>query len=183
MCANAKLTKSRTYKLAIAMCRSLAILIVMGSLAAAIQENNDDQQGNTEDPMQEIEETNQTMPASGEVPTFEFYGNCVLLPVMKTLALIDAEDRTCTLDIPMFSCYGYCDTSLEYSHKLKFKMETYILKTKAKCKCCEPVKLLSVYPRNPVICGEGHLWTGKRITFDIPIECECLFCKRRAGLP
>ena len=86
MYENAQLTKSRTCKLAIyiAMRRLLAMLIIMGSLVAdSNQENMDDQQGNTEDPMMQetIEETNQAMSSSGEVPVSEFYSKCVLIPV------------------------------------------------------------------------------------------------------
>ena len=172
----------------IAMRRLLAILIIMGSLVAvSSQENNDDQQGSTEDlMMQEIEEINQAMSSemssSGEASVHEFYSKCVLFPVINTFTLKDPANKTCTVDIPMFSCYGYCDTSAEHSDNLEFKMETYTLKIDANCKCCKPVKLFSVYPRSPVICEEGHLWTGKRITFDMPLECRCQSCKPQPGL-
>ena len=104
-------------------------------MAASSQESNDGQQGNTEDSMmQEIEETNQTMTSSGEVPVSEFfYSKCVLLPVKKTFTLKDPASKTCTVGIPMFSCYGYCDTSAEHSLKLEFKMKAYMQKIDAHC--------------------------------------------------
>ena len=155
-------------------------------MAASSQENDDDQQGNTEDPMmQEIEETNQTISSSGEVPASESSrdSKCVVLPVKKTFTLKDPANKICTVGILMFSCYGFCDSSFEYSRSMfDDKMKTYILKKDVHCKCCEPVKQFSVYSKRPVICEEGHLWTGKNITFDMPIECGCQSCIQQAGL-
>jgi len=153
----------------------LALLIITWSFAAA----SIDQLGSNATQGQ----TNQVIISSGEVPVTEpvpnefGHGSCEVMPATKTFTLTDDYSNICTLKIPVFSCYGYCETSIEPSSRAEHpEMNKYSVKISENCKCCKPEELATFQLRSPVTCEEGHQWTGKNIELNMPFTCECQSC-------
>ena len=116
--------------------------------------------------------------------------DCQIMPVLKESSSRLYPD-VCTLRHPAFICGGFCPSSHIPSKVKKIagspgSEPTWEIRLKEDCSCCLPITggnsaTTIDWPLKCPNDGETRNETEK-ITIQIPTSCECIECKRRAGL-